>query len=88
MKVEERELELKRLERLRALLAARNQTENVSRIVVDAASDDEAIVSLKHLLGCSDAAAGHVISTALRMYRRGEFLQVEIRELEAWLKLP
>jgi len=88
MKAEERQLELKRLERLRALLAARNQIENVARVVVDAASDDEAIVSLKRLLGCSDAAAGHVFSTPLRMYRRGELLQLEIGELEALLELP
>lgn len=88
MKIEERQVELKRLERLRALLEARNQIENVAHVVVNAASDDEAVVSLKDLLGCSDAAAGHIISTPLRMFRRGELLQGEIGELEALLKLP
>ena len=79
---------MERLGHLRALLAARDRIEEIARAVVDASSDDDAVIHLSGLLSCSDAAARHVISTPLRMFRRGEGLDREIRELEAHLKLP
>ena len=79
---------MERLGHLRALLAARDRIEEVARAVVDASSDDDAVIYLSRLLNCSDAAALHVISTPLRMFRRGEGLAREIGELEAYLELP
>jgi hypothetical protein len=55
--------------------------------VVNAASDDDAVNDLRRILGYSDTAAHHVISTPLRMYRRGEDLERETGELEDYLRL-
>jgi hypothetical protein len=82
MNAEERARELDRLERLRALVAARNRIEEVARAVVAASSDEDAADRVRRLLGCSEIAARHVISTPLRMYRRGDELDREIAELE------
>ncbi|WP_323503543.1 hypothetical protein [Cryobacterium sp. RTS3] len=84
MNAEERARQLDRLERLRALLAARNRIEEVARAVVEASSDADAADRVRRLLGCSEIAAHHVISTPLRMYRRGEELKREIAEVEQY----
>ncbi|MEB0004673.1 hypothetical protein QN357_17250 [Cryobacterium sp. RTC2.1] len=85
MNAEELAREVDRLERLRTLLAARNRIEEVSRAVVAAPSDDDAAERVRRLLGCSEIAARHVISTPLRMYRRGDALAREIADLEEYL---
>ena len=79
---------MERLGHLRALLAARDRIEEVARVVVDASSDDDAVIDLSRLQSCSDAAARQVVSTPLRVFRGGEGLVREIGELEAYLKLP
>ncbi|MCI4658282.1 hypothetical protein [Cryobacterium zhongshanensis] len=84
MNAGERARGLDRLERLRALLAARNRIEEVARAVVEASSDEDAADRVRRLLGCSEIAARHVISTPLRMYRRGEELKREIAEVEQY----
>jgi len=86
MNAEERARERDRLERLRALLAARNRIEDVAREVVAASSDEDAADRVRHLLGCSEIAAHHVISTPLRMYRRGDALEREIADFEQYWK--
>ena len=84
MNAEERARERDRLERLRALLAARNRIEDVAREVVAASSDEDAADRVRRLLGCSEIAAHHVISTPLRMYRRGDALEREIADIEQY----
>lgn len=84
MNAEDRARELDRLERLRALLAARNRIEEVARAVVEASSDEDAADRVRRLLGCSVIAAHHVISTPLSRYRRGEELKREIAEVEQY----
>jgi hypothetical protein len=85
MNAEEHAREFDRLERLRALLAARTRIEEVARAVVAASSDDDAMDRVRGLLGCSEIAARHVISTPLRTYRRGDELAREIAEIEQQL---
>ncbi|MFT2815799.1 hypothetical protein [Leifsonia sp. A12D58] len=88
MDAEDRQRYLQQLSHLRTLLDARNRIKEVAQIVVDSPSDDEAAANVQHLLHCSDTAARHVISTPLRMYRRGEELALEITELELALEQP
>lgn len=85
---EQRRITQERLASVKVLLAARNQLEGVARLAASAPSVDALIVQLRNLLECSDSQARHVISTPLRMYQRGQELELEARELEDLLKLP
>jgi hypothetical protein len=86
---EERGDALQRLERMSALLAAKSRIEEVSRAVVDADTDDDAVAALADLLGCPATAARYLISTPLRHFRRPSVHQLEneIREMERSLDL-
>lgn len=74
-----------RLASVSVLLRARRRLEDVARLTVTSTSDEELIAQLSQLLGCTEDQARHVMSTPLRMYRRGDSLEGEVAELEIYL---